>query len=142
MGGLRTLQTATEKVFYVNAWTPFMEHEDLLKDVSDRIYCVQDSIPRGDESRDSRDFNLSLTKVFFGPAGTISRLHHDTYATHVWLSQIRGRKQFICYPPVDTEYLHCVEGDECEGRTSLFDPAAPDYEAFPNAKEAQPYSVV
>lgn len=41
--------------------------------------------------------------------GTISRLHHDTYATHVWLSQIRGRKQFICYPPEDTEKLGPVE---------------------------------
>ena len=41
--------------------------------------------------------------------GTISRLHHDTYATHVWLSQIRGRKQFICYPPEDTEKLGLVE---------------------------------
>lgn len=121
-------------------WTPFREHEYLLNDVSDRLYCVRDSIPRGEGP--AKDFNISLTKVFMGPAGTVSRLHHDTYATHVWLSQIRGRKQFVCYPPDDTEFLHYHEDDECEGRTTLFDPAAPDFERFPKARRARAYSVV
>ncbi|CAE8656267.1 unnamed protein product, partial [Polarella glacialis] len=123
-----------------NGWAPFLEHPELLKDVSDRLYCVQDSIPRGDGP--GKIFNASLTKVFLGPAGTVSRLHHDTYATHVWLSQIRGRKQFICYSPEDTENLHSHPLDEFDGRTSLFDPSAPDYEAFPLARRARAYSVV
>ena len=41
----------------------------------------------------------SFTKIFLGPAGTVTRLHNDTYYTHAWLSQIRGTKQFILYPP-------------------------------------------
>ncbi|CAE8640885.1 unnamed protein product [Polarella glacialis] len=137
---LRSLQTHDERVFYANGWAPFLEHPELLKDVSDRLYCVQDSIPRGDGP--GKIFNASLTKVFLGPAGTVSRLHHDTYATHVWLSQIRGRKQFICYSPEDTENLHSHPLDEFDGRTSLFDPSAPDYEAFPLARRARAYSVV
>lgn len=137
--GLRALHKADDQVFYANGWVPFGKHEELMSDISDRLYCVRDSIPRGDGP--AKEFNCSLTKVFLGPAGTVSRLHHDTYATHVWLSQIRGRKQFICYPPADHEYLYGTE-DDCSGRTSPFDPAAPDYEAFPQARFARPYSVV
>merc|ERR1712083_963765 len=68
--------------------------------------------------------------------------HHDTYASHVWLSQIRGRKQFIVYAPEDTQHLHSLGEDECGGRTSLFDPSAPDFDKFPNAKRARAFSVV
>jgi len=135
---LRGMQKTDERVFYANGWTPFMRHPDLLNDVSDRLYCVSDLIPRNEGG----DFNASLTKVFLGPAGTVSRLHHDTYATHVWLSQIRGRKQFICYPPSDTEHLHCLAEDDAAGRTSLFDPSAPDFAAFPKARCATAFSVV
>lgn len=134
---VRALQKEDSKVFYGNGWTPFAVHEDLLNDVSDRLYCVADRIPLG-----KNEFNRSLTKVFLGPAGTISRLHHDTYSTHVWLSQIRGRKQFIVFPPDDAEYLNYFDEDEAEGRTSLYDPSAPDPEKFPVAHKARPYSVV
>ena len=131
---------APDRVFYANGWTPFLDHKDLLSDVSDRLYCVSDSIPTGDGP--AKVFNASLTKIFMGPAGTVSRLHHDTYATHVWLSQIRGRKQFVCYPPGETHLLHSLPVDEVDGRTSLFDPSKPDYTRFPNARRAQAYSVV
>ncbi|CAK8991474.1 unnamed protein product [Durusdinium trenchii] len=127
------------RVFYANGWAPFLDHPELLRDVSDRLYCVSDSIPT---EGPAKVFNCSLTKIFMGPAGTVSRLHHDTYATHVWLSQIRGRKQFICYPPEETPYLHSMPVDEVDGRTSLFDPEAPDFVQFPEARKAQPYSVV
>lgn len=134
---LRPLQKDVSQVFYANAWAPFSTYDILLQDVSDRLYCVQDTIPRTPETQ---KFNHDLTKIFMGPAGCVSRLHHDTYATHVWLSQIRGRKQFICYPPSDAEHLHC-KGSAC-GRTTLFDPAAPDFCQFPGAQAATPYSVV
>jgi len=136
---LFTLQASAEGVFYANGWAPFAEHPELLGDVSDRLYCVPDTIPREGASA---ELNVSLTKVFIGPAGTVSRLHHDTYATHVWLSQIRGRKQFICYPPDDSENLHAQAEDECGGQTSDFDPSRPDWEAFPRATRARPYSVI
>jgi len=82
---LRPLQRDAEHVFYANSWGPFLKNADMLADVSDRLYCISDLIPRS-----NLELNQSLTKVFLGPAGTISRLHHDTYATHVWLSQIRA----------------------------------------------------
>lgn len=142
---IQSFQKSVEQPFYGNGWTPFLRHECLIRDVSDRLYCVTDCVPRGGDGAietQLREFNLSLTKVFLGPAGTVSRLHHDTYATHVWLSQIRGRKQFICYPPGDSEHLHYVATDECDGKTSLFDPSNPDFETFPRARCATPFSVV
>mmetsp|Transcript_56586 Transcript_56586/g.113604 ORF Transcript_56586/g.113604 Transcript_56586/m.113604 type:complete len:144 (+) Transcript_56586:22-453(+) len=77
-----------------------------------------------------------------GPVATISRSHQEPYASHVWLSQIRGRKQFICYPPKDSENLHCHVDEAVGGRTSLFDPSSPDYAAFPRARSATPFSVI
>lgn len=139
---IRPLQRSLERPFYANSWTPFMKYPELLADVSDRLYCVQDSVPRVEGPGPAKEFNCSLTKIFMGPAGTVSRLHHDTYATHVWLSQIRGRKQFIVFPPDDWKFLHCAVEDECFGRTSLFNPEAPDYDAFPEARHATAYSVV
>lgn len=138
--GLRVLHKSEGQVFYGNGWCPFYQYGHLLDDVSDRLYCVSDGIPRGEGP--AKEFNAQLTKVFLGPAGTVSRLHHDTYATHVWLSQIRGRKQFICYPPDDHENLYGVSDDLCDGRISHFDPAAPDYKAFPKARSASAYSVI
>mmetsp|Transcript_67349 Transcript_67349/g.140718 ORF Transcript_67349/g.140718 Transcript_67349/m.140718 type:complete len:478 (+) Transcript_67349:166-1599(+) len=137
---LRSMQHSEEQVFYGNGWCPFLEHPALLADVSDRLYCVRDSIPRGDGP--AKPFNASLTKVFLGPAGCVSRLHHDTYATHVWLSQIRGRKQFICYHPEDSKYLYAHEDSLYDGKTTLFDPANPDFDKFPEARKARAYSVV
>merc|ERR1719330_1681483 len=138
--GLRSIQKTEDRPYYGNAWAPLGEDDKLLSDVSDRLYCVSDTVPSGDGP--SKSFNRSLTKVFMGPAGTVSRLHHDTYSTHVWLSQVRGRKQFVVYPPEDTEHLHCHEEDEAEGHTTEFDPSAPDFEAFPLARRARAYSVV
>eukprot|EP00435_Cladocopium_sp_Y103_P065758 s8_g27.t1 len=116
-----------DRIFYANGWAPFLERPELLEDVCDRLYCVRDAVPKNSAGDGARIFDAALTKIFMGPAGTVSRLHHDTYATHVWLSQIRGRKQ----------NLHSLPVDEVDGRTSLFDPEHPDFGRFPNARKAQ-----
>ena len=84
--------------------------------------------------------------------GTCTRLHNDTYHTSAWLSQIRGTKQFILYPPSQASLIHAGEGIEspqlnsprahtkCE--QSWFDPLAPDYARFPRARQATPYVAV
>ena len=78
------------------------------------------------------------------PAGTITRLHNDTYHTHAWLSQVRGTKQFILYPPSQAHLIHAGEGiwsDHGSAQT-WFDPLAPDWAAFPRAAKATPYVAV
>ncbi|OLP81912.1 FK506-binding protein 1 [Symbiodinium microadriaticum] len=50
-----------------------------------------------------------LTKVFISPKGAITRLHFDNGGAHAWLSQMEGRKMFVCFPPstasVDRTFL-------------------------------------
>eukprot|EP00434_Breviolum_minutum_P034767 symbB.v1.2.030778.t1/scaffold3506.1/size55141/1 len=40
-----------------------------------------------------------LTKIFMSPKGAITRLHYDNGGAHAWLSQIQGRKMFVCFAP-------------------------------------------
>ena len=80
-------------------------------------------------------------QVFLGPAGTVTRLHGDTYFTHAWLSQIRGSKQFVLYPPSQHHLLHATATANA-GADSAFDPLAPDYGRFPRARGATPHVAV
>ena len=134
--------------FYGNSWSPFIEHEKLRGHIS-RPYFVPDDIPRGEESPEHARLDRSFTKIFLGPSGTVTRIHNDTYHTHAWLSQIRGSKQFILYPPSQAHLIHVGEGvaasqiDSPKCRTAngqtWLDPLAPDYAQFPRARKATPY---
>ena len=137
--------------FYGNSWAPFIDHETLRAHIS-RPYFVPDDIPESETSPDHARLDHSLTKVFLGPAGTVTRLHNDTYHTHAWLSQIRGTKQFILYPPSQAHLIHAGEGiassqldsPRCRAKCaqSWLDPLAPEYDAFPRARKATPYVAV
>ena len=126
--------------FYGNSWSPLLAHEEMRGHIG-RPYFVPDSVPAdGDFARLDRSF----TKVFLGPAGTVTRLHNDTFHTHAWLSQIRGTKQFVLYPPSQAHLIHAGEGVSADHGSSQtwFDPMAPDWDAFPRAKHATPYVAV
>lgn len=71
----------------------------------------------------------SLSKVFVGPCGTVTRLHQDCANAHAWLGQASGRKLFVCFPPSDAAHLDVINGEK-ETRQSTIDPLAP--------KDAQP----
>ena len=142
---MRGLMLRRSAPFYGNSWSPFIEHEKMRGHIS-RPYFVPDSIPNSDESDDPnlQRLDRSFTKIFLGPAGTVTRLHNDTYHTHAWLSQIRGTKQFILYPPSQARTIHCGEGigGEQGASQTWFDPLAPDYKSFPRARQATPYVAV
>ena len=73
-------------------------------------------------------------KVWFGPAGTVTPLHCD-YDDNLF-AQIWGQKRFLLYPPHHAESLYLREANPvlfC----SRFDPDAPDYAAFPLARQAR-----
>jgi len=84
-----------------------------------------------------------LTKIFMSPKGAITRLHYDNGGAHAWLSQIQGRKMFVCFAPSDGEHLHPFEGDEGLLNGSWLDPMDPDvFEKWPDVKKATPYVAV
>jgi len=72
-------------------------------------------------------------QFFMGPTGSVTPLHFDTLLTHNLFFHLAGRKRFILIPP-DQRAL-CYTRD---WRWTRFDPADPDYEAFPLAKQLTP----
>lgn len=152
---------------YLNGWRIFqqsprsreyVQNPDFIDDVS-RDLKVEDELLRdtllkafmgnaagqSDEQvkRQAEDSYWELTKVFICPKGAITRLHYDNGGAHVWLTQIRGRKLFICYEPKDTPHLHAFEGDEGLMNGSWIDPLASDVlERWPDYAKATPLVAV
>ena len=64
--------------------------------------------------------------IFIGAAQQATPTHIDPTLTHAWLTQIRGRKRFILFPPCNLHACH----DPASGE--FVDPLAPDLGRFPN----------
>lgn len=69
---------------------------------------------------DRRD--AGWTSMWFGPAGTVTPLHHDT--ANVFFCQIFGRKSFVLVPPFELDLI----GDMHHSVYSSFDPGRSDLE--------------
>lgn len=88
---------------------------------------------------DQRYFDPARTSgavfLWFGPAGTVTPLHHDV--VNVMLVQVYGRKLVRLISPLET---HCVYNDV--GVFSKVDPTAPDLDAFPRYAQVRPFHVL
>src|ERR1019366_3072751 len=75
-------------------------------------------------------------KVFFwfGPAGTVTPLHHDVM--NVMVAQVFGRKQFTLIAPEQTPYVY--NETSVYGEVNCSDP---DYSRHPLYREATPIHV-
>jgi Cupin-like domain len=78
----------------------------------------------------------AYAQFFMGPTGSVTPLHFDTLLTHNLFFHLAGRKRFILIPADERDlcYTH-------SWRWTRFDPTAPDYEAYPLAKQATTASV-
>lgn len=74
------------------------------------------------------------TFLWFGPAGTITPLHHDVM--NVLFHQVVGRKRFILLSPLDTPLV-----SNSVGVYSEVDPKAPDLKRHPRYARARPFQV-
>lgn len=154
---------------YLNGWPLFermpkyRDHLQLPKCVDDVTYDLRTEValvreallasftrsapqlPQGGDAfqKGIDDEYWGLTKLFVSPKGAITRLHFDNGGAHAWLTQLRGRKLFVCFPPEDTEHLHAFEGDEGLQSGSFIDPLAEDaYTRWPNYKKATPHVAI
>jgi hypothetical protein len=73
-------------------------------------------------------------RIWLGPAGTVTPLHCD-YDDNLF-AQVWGQKRFLLYPPHHAEFLYLHEANPALFG-SPFDPEAPDYTAFPLARQAR-----
>ncbi len=72
---------------------------------------------------------------WFGPAGTITPLHHDP--VNLMLAQVLGRKRIKLIPPTQTPFLY-----NQVGVFSKVDPENPDYEKYPLFKNVKPIELI
>lgn len=72
---------------------------------------------------------------WFGPAGTITPLHHDP--VNLMLAQVLGRKRVKLIPPTQTPFLY-----NQVGVFSKVDPENPDYAKYPLFKNVQPIEFI
>ena len=72
---------------------------------------------------------------WFGPAGTLTPLHHDTM--NILLAQVMGRKRVTLIPSFETELVYNHVGVYSE-----VDCEAPDYEKYPLFREVSRVDVI
>jgi hypothetical protein len=73
--------------------------------------------------------------LWFGPASTVTPLHHDVM--NVLIAQIYGRKRFVLIPPEQTPFLYNKIGVYSEVNHEK-----PDYSVHPLYRSVQPISFV
>jgi hypothetical protein len=72
--------------------------------------------------------------LWFGPAGTITPLHHDM--SNVLFAQVRGRKRFLLYSPLQMPYMY-----HYRNYFSQVDPENVDRDRFPLFRKAKPIEI-
>ncbi|MGB8407086.1 MAG: Stf0 family sulfotransferase [Mycobacterium sp.] len=73
--------------------------------------------------------------LWFGPAGTVTPLHHDT--SNILMAQVKGRKRYRLIPPEHCQYLY-----NSVGVFSDVDCEAPDLTRHPDFRHATVIDVV
>ncbi|KAI9595162.1 hypothetical protein BDF19DRAFT_422846 [Syncephalis fuscata] len=127
---LRDYVVATKKtVGYLAQHDLFHQVPRLRRDIQVPDYCF---------AMNEATLPSVQTHAWFGPAGTISPLHHDPDRN--LFAQVVGRKQFRFYAPNEPVYPH--ESDTMLHNTSQLDVEQPDWHAFPDFINAQGYDCI
>jgi hypothetical protein len=109
--------------YYVrDDWKLFIRHRELLTDymVPDYFFDWFRLLPRF--------MRLIYPRIFIGPRGAITPLHHDIWGTHAWLAQLVGRKRWILFSPDQRDLLYDYQ----------VRPDQPDLQRFPLFRKAKP----
>jgi hypothetical protein len=126
-----------------------------MRDMSLRAYLDLSEAPPGDlppyvGNLELRELNgmchwpayfdkMGPPRFWLGPARTVTPLHCD-YDDNIF-AQIRGSKRIFLAPPHHDEFLYTREANPVLFG-SPFDPEAPDFDAFPLARQAAIVEVV
>jgi hypothetical protein len=82
-----------------------------------------------------------IVELLVGGKGTkFPTLHYDGYHHHTFITQIRGEKLFLFYPPDQTHLMYPVNPHS--NRSRINDAFNPDLEQFPLFSMAKPQSAI
>ncbi|BDA42635.1 probable bifunctional peptidase and arginyl-hydroxylase JMJD5 [Coccomyxa sp. Obi] len=70
-----------------------------------------------------------VARMWLSPQGAVSPLHYDGHTS--FLTQIRGRKRLLLFPPSDLDRLQPYPSWHILRRRCRLDPAKPDLKRFP-----------
>jgi lysine-specific demethylase 8 len=116
----------------------FDQIPELRRDICIPDYCCLST--KATERMDKEEHEIEkkeediVINAWFGPCGTVSPLHHDQ--KHNLLAQVVGSKYIRLYGEEQTPRLYPHEGTVLFN-TSQVDVECPDFQQFPEFKEAQ-----
>jgi histone arginine demethylase JMJD6 len=86
-------------------------------------------------------FRQGVVELLIGGKGTkFPTLHYDGYHMNTFVTQIRGDKEFIFYPPDQTPFMYPEE--KMYNRSLVNDVHEPDLKRFPLFANAKPIKVI
>jgi histone arginine demethylase JMJD6 len=132
---VRDLRSGKKPRPYLNQVKLDEQFPELYEDIADLKYTRKNFLNSPLLPRAMR-ITRGIKAVFIGGEGSgFGMLHWDFSYLHVYISQIRGGKDFLVYAPSDTPYLYQVPGD-CRSVIEDFNDF--DIEEFPEVKKATP----
>ncbi len=81
---------------------------------------------------------IKLPFMFFGPTGSITRMHQDIDMSNVFLTQFEGRKRVVLFPPDQSRLLYKLPFNV----HSTVDIDHPDYQTYPGLAYAEGMTAV
>ncbi|KAJ1911478.1 hypothetical protein IWQ60_010114 [Tieghemiomyces parasiticus] len=134
---LTTTGSSEAEVGYLAQHNLLAQVPVLRNDLSVPDYCYSASyIDSPGGSEDPSGPSDPLVNAWFGPAGTVSPLHHDPY--HNLLAQVVGYKYIRLYSPDETSNLYPFpSGESLMTNTSEVDVEQPDLNRYPRFRKAR-----
>jgi len=119
---------ASDPIPYLRTWYFADDVPELVDDFTPPpLFHTSDAFRKLPE-----DLQPPFQWLFFGPAGTQSKLHVDIWETDAWLGMLEGEKTFTLYHPAQRKYLE----RELNEWTDLMAP--PNMELYPEQHKAMP----
>lgn len=133
---VRQLRVGASPTPYLNQVKLDEQFQELREDLGDLAYTRRNFLNSRLLPRSMR-IHRGIKALFIGAAGSgFGKLHWDYSLLHVYISQVRGSKDFLIYRPEDSPYLYPnpkYPADSLIPDINNFDPAA-----YPDIAKAKP----
>ena len=130
------LRSGVQPAPYLNQVKLDEQFTELYADIGDLAY-TRDNLLDNRFLPNSMRIPRGIKALFIGGAGSgFGKLHWDYSCLHVFISQVKGDKDFMIFSPEDTPYLY--PNPKYEGESLIKDINNFDLNDWPNFKKATP----